>query len=283
MTNVQCPHCRKQIQIQLTPAASRPHLPGWNFRQPAQNFQSAAALPFNPVGAIAPEPAFDEYYRQAPARAADFNSDVIVPGAQAIVSGIAAILPGIAAVNLLNALGNWAIAESGVTVNIPWYTALWIAGGVTSFVWYHYVKDHNASLWQTEEGKRRQPVQPAPPVVKSAPPVIPVEILNRHPATEDEPHIRRLDIPGIDLAELQQLAAGLRKGTPLTEEEWTPQKDGKPFGSRRYRQIINTLDALGFTELINPASPQQGRRLTFLGESVFAKIAAGESPYPAGK
>lgn len=278
---VKCPHCKADIQVQvnLTPTANRPNLPGWNRRPPSQNFQTVSSSSVPQAAAPTLDP-FDEYYRQSPARAADFMADVIVPGAQAVGSGIAAILPSIAVVNLLN----WAAAGSGVAVAIHWTASLWASGIVTSWVWYHSIKDHNAGLWQTEEGKRRTAAPPpAPAPIKTPPPVIPVEIINRRPATEDEPHVRRLDIPGIEMAELQILADGIKKGIPLTEVDWTPQKDGKPFGSRRYRQIINTLDALGFTELINPAAPQQGRRLTYLGESVFNRVAAGNTPFPAGK
>jgi hypothetical protein len=136
-----------------------------------------------------------EYERKRPVRDASLESDVAVPGLQAVITGVAVGLAG----GTASAVFGWPK---------PWLIALGLVGGTTALTWLVLLRAHRDLLWEIErvigtdldrDGDVGKPDQRAV-VGEPEPRVTRVEITDR-----DNKRIRYVDLPLSD-GEIERVA-----------------------------------------------------------------------------
>ena len=245
MTLVVCPNCGHVF--------SRPgENAGW---QAMTHFrQSVTAVAGGVAPASVPQPIGD-FERRAPARAASFESDVLVPATQALITGAVAIVPGI----LVTVWAGW-----------RWYVPLEIGAGVMTLMWLYLLDAHRKLLWLVEYASNRD--IDGDGEVGAPSPAPPVRLEVRHADADGRgKRYQFFDLPdGVTREMLAEFAAGYaRRGLSLSA--WTGR--GKPFSRAQYAALMAVLEDAGIVAWLDPANKAQGRYVTHAGKAAL-KYAA---------
>ncbi|MFM8321278.1 MAG: hypothetical protein ACKOC5_10215 [Chloroflexota bacterium] len=193
---------------------------------------------------------------------------ILAPAAQALVSGL---IYGLAALVLAWLTDRpepwrWGAAAFVVAQAVIWSTGL--------ARWMSLTKPLNVLDWAERllardidgDGAIAGEVIPAPQIVR-------IEIKQQNGQAA---RTNILDLP-IDGDRLQQLAAGLAAGQPLSEAEWSG--GGRPLSRNEFRQVRQALLDRGLATWTSELDRRQGVRLTADGLTVFQAMAAG-APSP---
>jgi len=182
-------------------------------------------------------------------------ADVAVPGLLALVSAIAAALA--------MAWLCWEIDALDVTFWVP-FAFLATFGGV----WVWRLRQHNEHLHAAEEKTATDPPPPPAPIATGN-----VEVTLSVPREGTNPQLRRFDLPCTEQT-LVDVARTMLAGYQLTESEWTPISQGRPFSEGGLRSFKQTLTAQGLATWISPSNPRIGIRLTEQGKQFMASVVA---------
>ena len=245
MTN--CPYCDNPIALTrgapessfgtLTPTTGTRH---WNFE---------SAVPA--VGAIptAPPPVFSEARRESPARPASVESDVMVPGAQALATGAA-----------------FCVIAIPITIyfHLHWTTPLTVLAIGTAGTWMILLGAHRRLLWTVEtiinrdidgDGKTGNP-KPAR-----------VEV-----AIKEHRHTQMDDLPG-PVDALREFAHDIHSGR-VTFSERGARKSG--YGATAFKELRTIFITRGWATWTVPGESRQGVKLTAKGRAVMHGLSEVE-------
>ena len=194
-------------------------------------------------------------------------SDVAVPALLALVSAIAAALATI-----------WLCYEIDALDVMFWVPFAFLAtfGGV----WIWRLRQHNEHLHAAEETTATEPPPPPAPVATGNVKVtLSVPRVNEDGQPYGNPQVRLFNLPCSEQT-LVDVAQTMLAGYQLTESEWTPIAQGKPFSEGSLRSFKQTLITQKLATWISPSNPRIGMKLTDQGKqfmtTVIAKANAGE-------
>jgi hypothetical protein len=192
-----------------------------------------------------------------PVRPAGLVPDLLVPLGQALVTG------GLLASAVTVIVGQTDWRHSGSL------GALWI--GITLFVtalaWLYLLRDSRRLLWSLERLTGKDIDQDGR-VGEPEPQTIEVVI-------QQSSHQRIISAGWLGLTDDQivMLAVDLTRGRSLAEGDLGKDKVIFPRGINQYRDVRGKLVESGLLELVNPAAPAQGYRVTRAGRAVFKRLA----------
>ena len=183
-------------------------------------------------------------------------SDVAVPALLALVSAIAATLAMTWLVYEIDAL------PADVCIPFAFLSVFFL-------VWIWQLRGHHDRLQAANEVTATDPPPPPAPIATGN---VAVTLSVPRPGNTG-PQLRRFDLPCSEQT-LVDVARTMLAGYQLTESEWTPISQGKPFSEGSLRAFKQTLTAQGLATWISPSNPRIGIRLTEQGKQFMASVVA---------
>lgn len=106
-----------------------------------------------------------------------------------------------------------------------------------------------------------------PEAEEEAPQVLRVQLIKENGHISDT-----FDLPGGEQA-FRILSKGVVNGLPISERQWTPKKNGKPYGSDTWRKLCDVMRARELWEYVDPENIEQGMRTTKSGMQFHQRFA----------
>jgi len=234
MSIAKCPHCGQSIKLTKEYATA-----GW---QLSQRFDSAVPA----IATTRPAPQVTEAERRTPARPASVESDVMVPGAQALATGVA--------------LGIIAIPVS-IYFQLHWTTPLTVLAIGTAGTWMSLLGAHRKLLWTVETIINRD-IDGDGATGNPKPARVEVEVTAGRTTQLD-------DFPGPP-EQLQKFANDVYSGR-VTFSERGAGNSG--YGATAFKELRKKFIARGWATWRTPGEARQGADLTAKGYAVMHGMA----------
>jgi len=254
MSNLTCPHCGRPVGVTLRPGpGSAPIRAAWRGKAAFEMTAPWESEPPQLSGG-------GEYHRQAPARAASLESDVLVPLAQAGATGVVVALAGGVVAIWLRWPWWWPVAGGCLSMATAW---LMLLGAHRRLLWiYETVSEAVEAVKEEREPKSEQVL---------------VELYQR---TDNQNRVqaRRFELPpGVTVRAFRDWARDVAGGRSAARAQWVGP--GRPFSRDSYDQFSQAMEKLGILANV----PGKGRQVTAGGRHLLARwLSEGGQAGPAG-